>query len=113
MERHARKVTLDACISYEANRYSVPFEYAGHTVHVQDEKNGRIRIYHGELLIAEHIKATSKHQVIKHKKHFEGMRTAGQQKVSQPTPRLVAHLTPEVAERDLSFYEQFAEGEVQ
>jgi len=113
MERHARKVTFDACISYEANRYSVPFQYAGNTVHVQDEKNGTIRIYHGKQLIAEHIKAAGKHQVMKNKKHFEGIRTAGKHQVTQPTPRLAANFTPEVVERDLSFYEQFAEGEVQ
>ena len=113
VERYARKVAFDACVSFEANRYSVPFAYAGHTVHVQDEKNGVIRIYDGNQLIAEHTKATGKYQVIKNKKHFEGMRAAGQQKVPQPTPRLVAHSTPEVAERDLSFYEQFAEGEVE
>lgn len=113
VERHARKVTFDACISYEANRYSVPFQFAGNTVYVQDDRNGRIRIYYGEQLIAEHTKAAGKHHMIKHKKHFEGIRATGQRSVPQPTPRLVAHSTPVVAERDVSFYEQFAEGELQ
>ncbi|MDQ0341207.1 hypothetical protein J2S00_004066, partial [Caldalkalibacillus uzonensis] len=76
-------------------------------------KNGFLRIYYGQHLIAEHVKATGKHQVLKNKKHFEGMRTAGTHKVPQPTPRLAMHSTPEVAERDVSFYDQFSEGEVQ
>jgi hypothetical protein len=109
VDRHARKVSLDAYVSYENNRYSVPFQWVGQTVHIQDLKNGRIRIYHGEQLLAEHPKATGKQQCIVNKKHFEGLRTAGKHKVSQPMPKFVPQAIPEVWERDLSFYEQFCE----
>lgn len=44
-ERHPRKVSNDALISYAANRYSVPWRYVGQTVELQDERNGRIRIF--------------------------------------------------------------------
>ncbi len=44
-ERHARKVSADSLISYAANRYSVPWRYVGQTVEVQDERNGRLRIF--------------------------------------------------------------------
>ena len=109
VDRHARKVSPDACVSYENNRYSVPFEWVGQIVHIQDLKNGKIRIYHGEQLLAEHPKATGKQQRIVNEKHFEGLGTAGRHKVPQPMPRLVPQAIPEVLERDLSVYEQFTD----
>jgi transposase len=107
VDRHSRKVSADCLVSFEANRYSVPFRYMGQIVHVQDDKNGRIRIYSGETLIAEHPKATGKGQLVLNKKHFEGIRTTGQQRVPSPMPKLVARSAPEVLERDLSVYEEF------
>lgn len=109
VDRHARKVSPDACVSYENNRYSVPFEWVGQIVHIQDLKNGRIRIYHGEQLVAEHPKATGKHQRIVNEKHFEGLQTTSRHKIPQPMPRLVPSAIPEVLERDLSVYEQFTD----
>lgn len=44
VDRHTRKVSADCLVSFEANRYSVPFRFMGQIVHVQDDKNGRIRI---------------------------------------------------------------------
>jgi transposase len=111
VDRHTRKVSADSLVSYDAHRYSVPFQYVGHTVQVQDDKNGLLRIYDasGAKLIAEHVKASGRrHQVILNKKHFEGIRTAGGSKVPQPTPRLVPNPAPEVVHRDLSVYEQLA-----
>jgi hypothetical protein len=57
-ERYSRKVAADALISYAANRYSVPWRYVGQIVEVQDERNGRIRIFAQDKLIAEHDKAS-------------------------------------------------------
>ncbi|GAB7389254.1 IS21-like element ISMac9 family transposase [Bacillaceae bacterium] len=111
-ERHTRKVSNDALVSYQANRYSVPYAYVGQEVHIQDDKRGMLRIYQGEKLIAEHVKAAGHHQVITQKKHFEGIRTTSATKVPQPTPRLVQHPTPEVLERPLSVYEQLTDEEV-
>lgn len=109
VDRHTRKVSNDCLVSYLANLYSVPYEYVGQTVEIQDDRNGIVRIFSGNKKIAEHIKATGKQQVIRKKEHFEGIHTAGKTKVPQPTPRLVAKSTPEVLQRDLSDYEQFAE----
>ena len=109
VDRHTRKVSSDALVSYDAQRYSVPFRFVGHSVQIQDDNNGLIRIYDagGIGLIAEHVKAVGRrHQVVTNKKHFEGIRTAGGQKVPQPTPRLVPNSSPEVVHRDLSVYEQ-------
>jgi transposase len=107
VDRQSRKVSLDAFISFENNRYSVPYQWVGQTVEVLDLKNGRIRIYHGNQLLAEHSKATGRQQTVVHKKHFEGLRTLGQHQVPKPMPKLVPKPVPEVMERDLSVYEQF------
>jgi transposase len=107
--RHDRKVSADCLVSYESHRYSVPFRYVGQTVQLQDNQNGQIRIYLGEALLAEHVKAKGRHQVVVNKKHFEGIRTAGTNKVTTPMPMLVPRAIPEVVKRDLSVYEVFSE----
>jgi hypothetical protein len=66
-----------------------------------------IQIHHGDQLLAEHIKVSGKQQTIVDKKHFEGLRTAGQHKVPKPMPRMVQQAVPEVLERDLSVYDEF------
>jgi transposase len=110
--RHARKVSAESFVSYGAHRYSVPYRYIGQTVQLQDDQNGLIRIYVGEALVAEHVKATGRHQVVVNKKHLEGIRTAGTTKVATPMPLLVPNPIPEVVKRDLSVYEAFSEQEV-
>lgn len=112
-ERHIRKVSSDTLVSYQSNRYSVPFTYVGHHVHIQDEKNGMLYIYNQEgIFLTEHEKASGVHQVITNKKHFEGIRTAGSKKVPQPMPKLVATVSLEVAERSLAVYEALTDEEV-
>jgi hypothetical protein len=112
-ERHLRKVSSDTLVSYQSNRYSVPFVYVGQHVHVQDEKNGMLHIYNQEgELITKHEKASGVHQVITNKKHFEGIRTAGSKMVPQPMPKLVAKVSLEVAERSLAVYEALTDEEV-
>ncbi|WP_156922472.1 IS21 family transposase [Cohnella thermotolerans] len=63
-DRFHRKVAADCYVSYEANRYSVPFAYVGSVIEVQDEKNGTLRFYCGGQLIAEHPKSMARHQII-------------------------------------------------
>jgi transposase len=106
---YSRKVSNDLFVSYEGNMYSVPVEYAGHTIQIRDQKNGIIHLYNetGQL-IAQHTKSTGKHQVIKDKKHFEGLRTADDKTVPQPMPKLVQTPTPEVTERPLRAYDELA-----
>lgn len=106
VDRHARRVSLDAFVSFENNRYSVPWIWVGQTVEVLDSKNGWIHIYHGNELIAKHGKAIGRQQTVMNKKHFEGLRTTGEHKVPKPMPRLVPTSVPEVMERDLSVYEE-------
>ncbi|MGN7472441.1 Mu transposase domain-containing protein [Brevibacillus sp. SAFN-007a] len=102
----------DAYVSFEANRYSVPWVYIGQMVEIQDEKNGILRFYCNGHLIAEHPKQMGRYQTVSMKKHFEGIRTATSKPVPQPTPRYVSNSSPEVLERSLTAYEELAEEEV-
>ncbi len=107
--RHERKVSSDCLVSYDAHRYSVPHRYVGSTVNIQDSNNGLIGIYVGEQLIAEHVKAVGRHQVVTNKKHFEGIRATGASKAATPMPLMVPQTIPEVVARDLSVYDAFSE----
>ncbi|GKS09840.1 hypothetical protein YDYSY3_08400 [Paenibacillus chitinolyticus] len=78
-------------------------------MYLQDEQNGRIRIYAGSECIAEHEKATGRHQLVMNRKHMEGIRSAGGKPTQVPMPRLAQQETPQVVERELSVYEQFLE----
>lgn len=76
---------------------------------MQDEQNGHLRIYAGSECIAEHEKATGRHQLVMNRKHMEGIRSASGKPAQVPLPRLVQRETPQVVERELSVYEQFLE----
>lgn len=111
-ERFTRKVPADALVSYDTNRYSVPFEYVGQAIQIQDEKNGTLRFFAQGNVVAVHPKSSGRYQVVVNRKHFEGIRTAGRKQVPQPMPRLVANPAPEVSQRPLSVYEQIIDEEV-
>jgi len=113
VERHIRKVSNDSLVSYQGSRYSVPFQYIGYLVHIQDEKNGVLRFFYENRLITEHEKISDgRNQVAVNKKHFEGIRKTNGQMVPQPIPRLVSNSTPEVIQRSLSVYEALTDEEV-
>lgn len=107
VERHARKVSADSLVSYDACRYSVPHRYVGQTVAVQDQKNGRIAVFAGDTQIADHPKALTKGAMIIDRSHFAGLPASGQHKVPTPMPKLAPRSAPEVIQRDLTIYEQF------
>lgn len=108
-ERHSRKVSSDCYVSFEANRYSVPFQYVGAVVEIEDEKNGQLRFHCGGQLIAEHPKSMGRHQIVSIKKHFEGICNTSSRPVGEPTPRYVPQAAPEVLERPLSVYDSLME----
>lgn len=108
-ERYQRKVSSDCYVSFEANRYTVPFQYVGSVVEIEDEKNGTLRFYCGGQLVAEHPKSMGRHQIVSNKKHFEGIRSISSRPVGEPTPRYVPQTAPEVLERSLSVYDSLME----
>jgi hypothetical protein len=50
-----RQVAWDGYIDVRGNRYSVPSQWVGQTVGVQIGLEGTLRIYAGDLLVAQHI----------------------------------------------------------
>ena len=71
----ARKVSSDCFISYEGNRYSVPYQYSRKSLTIRADK-GRIRIYadNQQGPVAIHPIFRGKGKDISDPKHFEGLK---------------------------------------
>lgn len=109
VERFPRKVAFDSVVSYQTNRYSVPFQWVGQTVFIQDDKNGQVRIYVGDKCVAEHAKITERYKMTIQREHVKGLSQRSTQKQASSLPRLVDSSAPEVNERPLDVYEKVAE----
>lgn len=108
----SRKVMNDCMISFESNYYSVPAKYVGSRIGVRDLRNGMIEIYDetGQY-VDSHRKLTSKHQVQKNKKHFEGLLTQDRQAKARKAPLVIPDQSPKVHQRPLEVYDSLI-GEV-
>ena len=100
-----RRVAEDYLVSFETNRYSVPFTLIDQTVEVT-RRGGRLQITHRGRLVAEHEELTGKYQLRIRPEHGPGAiaRTARRVASSLPTARGPAAL-PDVEIRDLAIYE--------
>jgi hypothetical protein len=98
-------VAEDYLVSFESNRYSVPFTLIGQTVEVT-RRGGHLHITHRGTLVAAHEELTGKYQLRIRPEHGPGAiaRTARRIASSLPTARGPAPL-PEVEIRDLAIYE--------
>jgi transposase InsO family protein len=67
-----RKVARDAYVSWQASRYSVPWQYAGREVWVRAQ-GGLVEVHYGGERIAVHPPAKRKHQVITEHAHHHGI----------------------------------------
>ena len=65
-----RKVYKDCQVSYDANRYVVPYHVVGKTILLKI-KNGTIRFYHDDELLATYRQPEGKHQLIGHPFFYE------------------------------------------
>jgi hypothetical protein len=100
-----RRVAEDYLVSFETNRYSVPFRLIGHTVDV-NRRADRIVISHRGAIVAEHPQLTAKYQMRVLPEHGPGAvaRTA-RQRPSAPWATKERGAAPEVEVRDLAIYE--------
>jgi hypothetical protein len=57
-----RKISRDSYVSYNGNRYSVPYIYAGREARVQIEDRGLI-IFVGSEKVCEHVFLTGSHRI--------------------------------------------------
>ncbi len=101
-----RRVADDYLVSFETNRYSVPFTLIGQTVEVT-RRSGRLHLTHRGRLVAEHEALPGKYQVRILPEHGPGAiaRTARRVHSSPGAGSPGRHALPEVEIRDLGIYE--------
>jgi len=109
-QRAIRHVARDCMVSFETNRYSVPFRFVGEKVEVQAWRD-RVLIFHQDMLIVSHPRCEGKHRYQINKEHYHGIF------YREDVPSLsLLHfdhgplITEEVQVRDLGFYERLLEG---
>jgi len=119
-----RCVAKDCTLSYRGNRYSVPFPYARKIVVVREPVvGGKIEIYSGIKVVAEHQLAKGRGVMVIDPAHYRGLmdRRPDRVPVKSPTPILPpveltpgpgvgrGFLAPEVEQRSLAVYEEVAD----
>jgi len=107
--RAGRIVAADWLVSFETNRYSVPFTLIGETVEVQP-RGGELWVWHHGVPVARHALIAGKHQLQIRPEHGPGAiaRNARHRySNSRPGPGTPPELT-EVEVRDLALYERCA-----
>ena len=108
-----RLVAEDYLVSFETNRYSVPFTLIGQTVEIT-RRGGRLHVAHGGHLVAEHEELAGKYQVRILPEHGPGAiaRTARRQRSAlRCLDRPGRGALPEVEVRDLAIYDVLAAAE--
>ena len=100
-----RRVANDALVAVGAARYSVPAEYVGTVVSVQENAE-HYEFFHQEKLVARHPKA-ARHSVVMDPAHYAGLLRVGRQAALPPAPRFDPNFSRlgEVMVRDLALYE--------
>jgi transposase len=108
IDEELRKVARDAYVSWESNRYSVPWTYAGASVWVR-ERDGQIEVHHGGQRIAAHACASGKHQLVTVAEHHHGIPLGAR----GPSTKILIHIpqaAPIVEVRSLAAYESVIGG---
>ena len=114
-----RKVYRDCQISYNGNRFVVPHRAVGKRVLLKI-KNGVLRIFHDQDLLATYPELQGKHQLVSNPRFYEELlrdreqsrRKYGRHKGKATRGLSIGSLWFEVAARPLSEYEQYAQGGV-
>lgn len=103
-----RRVPTDALVAIGAARYSVPVQYVGRTVSIQ-ETTTHYEIFHEQTCIARHVKAP-RHAVVMDHGHYAGLlRPARSPLAGPPQWDPLYHPLGEVMIRDLAGYAAIAE----
>jgi transposase len=108
VDEELRKVARDAYVSWESNRYSVPWRYAGSEVWVRDRDN-HVEVHYGGERIAVHPRASGKHQILTVPEHHHGIPWG----IRGPASKILVHIqqaAPSVEVRSLAAYESLAGG---
>lgn len=105
-----RRVPADALVAIGAARYSVPVQYVGQTVTVQETAT-HYELFHGGVSIARHAKAP-RHAVVMERTHDHGLFRARSPVPAAGPPQWDPAYQPlgDVMVRDLARYAAVAEG---
>jgi len=106
-----RRVANDALVAVAAARYSVPVEYVGLMVSVQ-ESAAHFEFFHQDKLVARHPKA-ARHSVVMEPAHYAGLLRLGGRLPQAAAPRFDPNFAQlgEVMVRDLKLYEAVSQSE--
>jgi hypothetical protein len=109
-----RKVPNDCLVNFRANRYSVPFTYAGKRVDLVPAHR-QLKIYREGLLIASHALLEGRFRLSMKQAHYEGIfKLKSNDSMIKPAMscqvRSIYDTTDDVQVRDLALYETIAEG---
>ena len=115
-----RNISRDCFVSYQSNKYSVPWRFAGRNCRLMI-KNGRFDVIVDDEVVATHEIVPGAHRCIKLKEHFEGLykailvenRERHQDRLERhASVSLMTDKNPDVdvERRDLGFYERFSGG---
>jgi transposase len=104
----ARRVTRDAFVSYQSNRYSVPWQEAGKEVLVR-EVGAVIEVVRDGKTLAAHPRCSGRHQTVTVSAHHAGIPTGGSKSGKARLSLKVT--TPDVEVRSLAVYEALLVGE--
>jgi len=106
-----RRVATDALVAVGAARYSVPAEYVGTVVSVQESAD-HYQFFHQEKLVACHQKA-ARHSVVMDPAHYAGLLRVSRAAALPPAPRFDPNFSRlgEVMVRDLALYEAASQNE--
>lgn len=109
---HRRIVADDYLVSFETNRYSVPFRLIGQEVEVR-RQHGQITIRHRGTVVATHTPLSGTYQLAILPEHGPGpiARTQRTVRATPPPPRPCSPV--DVAIRDLDVYEALCTGGAQ
>lgn len=105
--RFVRIVAEDFLVSFDTNRYSVPFPLIGHTVEVE-RRDGQVRIHHRGKLVATHAELPGRYGLVVLPEHGPGAvaRNARLRRASNPdSPFAPSRETFTVEQRDLATYD--------
>lgn len=104
-----RKISRDCYLSYQGNRYSVPYQHAGQTAEVQIER-AILRVLVRGTIVCEHKLLPGSSRVARNRDHFTGL-LAEVQKQRNQKKRIHAHIlsvpAPVVECRELATYEVY------
>lgn len=103
--RFARKVSRDGFFSYEGVLYSVPWQYAGAQVEVEERVGSEILVWWHSQLVAEHVIPQDGSRRVCNPMHMAGLPTA--QRLNRSSG--LKQCYPEVQERPLSVYDRLVE----